>query len=89
MPRAALDHGQHLGTSLRRTAEVLRSWMGRQARWRLWRPLDAAPPEHGYLAASTVHRWLAGAGQRAPASVDGQLAGIGQAQALGTDQCQK
>ena len=31
--RAAIDHWQHLGTSLRRTAEVLRSWMGRQEPW--------------------------------------------------------
>jgi transposase-like protein len=28
--RAAVDHWHHLGASLRRTAELLRSWMGRQ-----------------------------------------------------------
>jgi len=83
--RAAIDHWLHLGTSLRRTAEVLRSWMGRQERWRMWRPLDDDTDESCYLAASTVHRWLDGAGKKAKGTVPGQLAGIGQAQELGTD----
>ena len=83
--RAAIDHWQHLGTSLRRTAEVLRSWIGHQERWQLWRPLDSPTRERCYLAASTVHRWLDGAGQRAVDSVPGQLAGIGETQELGTD----
>ena len=38
--RSAIDHWQHTGTSLRRTAETLRSWLGHQERWLLWRPLD-------------------------------------------------
>jgi hypothetical protein len=83
--RCAIDHWQHGGTSLRRTAEFLRSWLGRQERWRLWRPLDHERGEHCYLAASTVHRWLDGAGRSAQASVDGQLAGIAHTQAAGTD----
>jgi hypothetical protein len=83
--RAAVDHWQHVGTSLRRTAELLRSWMGRQERWRLWRPLDGEAPERCHLAASTVQRWLDGAGQVAQASVAGQLQGIGQSEELGTD----
>jgi len=83
--RSALDHWQHVGTSLRRTAEVLRSWLGQQERWRLWRPLDPESGERCYLAASTVHRWLDGAGKTAQASVDGQLVGIAQTQAVGTD----
>jgi transposase-like protein len=83
--RAAVDHWQHVGTSLRRTAEVLRSWLGRQERWRLWRPLDNESAEHCYLAASTVQRWLDGAGKRAQASVDGQLTGIANTQVVGTD----
>ena len=41
--------------------------------------------ERCYLAASTVHRWLDGAGKTAQASVDGQLAGIAHTQAVGTD----
>jgi transposase-like protein len=83
--RSAIDHWQHGGTSLRRTAELLRSWLGHQERWLLWRPLD---PERGArcdLAASTVQRWLDGAGKTAQASVDGQLAGIAHTQAVGTD----
>lgn len=85
--RAAIDHWQHLGTSLRRTAEVLRSWMGRQERYLLWRPLAKEPPEaeQCHLAASTVHRWLDRAGQVAQASVPGQLSGIQQSGFLGTD----
>lgn len=83
--RAAVDHWQHLGTSLRRTAEVLRSWIGHQERWRLWRPLDTTAREPCRLSASTVHRWLDGAGQRAVESVPEQLAGIGETQTMGTD----
>lgn len=47
--RCAIDHWQHLGTSLRRTAEVLRSWMGKQERYKLWRPLDPTPVEGGAM----------------------------------------
>jgi len=83
--RCAIDHWQHGGTSLRRTAEFLRSWLGRQERWRLWRPLDHEAGEPCYLAASTVHRWLDRAGQTAQARVDGQLVGIAHTQAAGTD----
>ncbi len=83
--RCAIDHWQHGGTSLRRTAEFLRSWLGHQERWLLWRPLDRERGERCYLAASTVHRWLDGAGKTAKASLDGQLAGIAHTQAVGTD----
>jgi transposase-like protein len=83
--RSAIDHWQHAGTSLRRTAEILRSWLGHQERWLQWRPLDRGGPELCYLAASTVHRWLDRAGKVARASVAGQLTGIGQTQAVGTD----
>jgi transposase-like protein len=37
---AVIDQWQHVGTSLRRTEEVLRSWIGHQERWQLWHPLD-------------------------------------------------
>jgi len=83
--RCAIDHWQHLGTSQRRTAEMVRSWLGRQERWLLWRPLESQPTERCYLSASTVQRWLDGAGQTAQASVDGQLRGIGSTQVVGTD----
>jgi hypothetical protein len=83
--RCAIDHWQHLGTSLRRTAAVLRSWMGHQERWLIWCPLDRGGPEPCYLGASTVQRWLDGAGKSAKASVEGQLVGIAHTQAVGTD----
>jgi hypothetical protein len=72
--------------SLRRTAEFLRSWLGRQERWRLWRLWDTTPPgEPCYLAASTIHRWLDRAGVAAQASVPGQLQDLAQSEELGTD----
>ncbi len=83
--RCAVDHWQHGGTSLRRTAELLRSWLRHQERWLLWRPLDHERGERCYLAASTVQRWLDAAGQNAQASVAGQLVGIAHTQAVGTD----
>lgn len=85
--RSAIDHWQHGGTSLRRTAEFLRSWLGKQERYLLWRPLDEAPSEaeRCHLCASTVHRWLDRAGGQAEASVDGQLCGIVETVAAGTD----
>jgi transposase-like protein len=85
--RCALDHWQHLGTSVRRTAEVLRSWLGRQERWRLWRPLDAAPAEADacHLSPGTVQRWLDAAGAAAAASLPDQLAGVPTAGQVATD----
>lgn len=85
--RAAVDHWQHVGSSLRRTAELLRSWLGRQERFLLWCPLAEAPPasQQCHLAASTVHRWLDQAGLVAQASVPGQLQDIGQSGKLGGD----
>jgi transposase-like protein len=83
--RSAVDHWQHGGLSLRRTAEFLRSWLGRQERWLQWRPLDSAPLESCTLTASTVQRWLDAAGCVAQASVAEQLAGLATPQALGTD----
>jgi len=84
--RAAIDHWQHLGTSLRRTAEVLRSWLGRQERWQVWRPLDAAGErERCSLSASTVQRWLDRAGQAAERTVSTQLVGVPSSGHLATD----
>jgi hypothetical protein len=85
--RCAIDHWQHGGTSLRRTAELMRSWLGKQERYRLWRPLDREPEEEErcHLAASTVHRWLDKAGVKAEESVEGQLAGIAETTAAGAD----
>lgn len=83
--RAAIDHWQHMGTSMRRTAEVLRSWLGHQERWQVWRPLDAGRGERCHLGAGTIQRWIDGAGARAVESIADQLAGIDAAAELGTD----
>lgn len=85
--RAAVDHGQHVGSSLRRTAEWLRSFIGRQERWLLFRPLDPAPSDADacHLSASTVHRWADRAGKLAQASVPGQLTGVPASGQFGSD----
>jgi hypothetical protein len=85
--RQSVDMWQHTGSSLRRTAEWMRSQMGRQERWWLWQPLGAGSTagERCHLAASTVHRWLDGAGRKAEESVAGQLAGISNSGQMGTD----
>ena len=84
--RLAVDHWQHVGSSLRRTAEWIRSWLGRQERWQMWRPLDGpSQGERCYLAASTVHRWLDVAGKQAQQMVAGQLAGVPISRQMGTD----
>jgi len=83
--RCAIDHWQHVGSSLRRTAEWVRSYVGHQERWWLWRPLEGQGDKRCYLSASTVHRWLDRAGRVAQESVDGQLEGIEFSGHLGTD----
>ena len=83
--RYAIDHWQHVGSSLRRTAEWVRSCLGRQERWWLWRPLEERGESRCHLSASTVHRWLDGAGAAAQESVGGQLEGIASSGHLGTD----
>jgi len=85
--RCAVDWWQHGGSSLRRAAEMMRSFVGRQERWQWWRPLDE-PPRPAVrcrLAASTVHRWLDQAGQVAQRSIEGQLEGIGATEKVGAD----
>lgn len=85
--RCAVDHWQHLGTSVRRTAEVLRSWLGRQERWRHWRPLEAGPADAVacHLSVGTVQRWLDQAGAAAAVSVPDQLAGVPTGGQVATD----
>ena len=85
--RCAIDGWQHGGMSLRRVAEWLRSWMGKQERYLFWRPLaaGATESERCHLSASTVHRWLDQAGATAQASVEGQLAGIANTTSAGVD----
>jgi hypothetical protein len=85
--RGAIDHWQHLGASTRRTAEVLRSWLGHQERWQVWRPLDPAPSDAAacHLSASTVERWLDRAGATAKAGVAEQLSGVESSGQMATD----
>ena len=85
--RCAIDHWQHGRTSLRRTAEFVRSWIGKQERYVMWCPLVALPPQEAgcHLGASTVHRWLDRAGCVAQQTVPGQLAGIASSETLGVD----
>jgi hypothetical protein len=85
--RSAIDHWQHLGASTRRTAEVLRSWLGKQERWQVWRPLDPAPVDATacHLSASTVERWLDQAGATARASIGEQLVGVESSGQMATD----
>lgn len=85
--RCAIDHWLHVRTSLRRTAEVVRSWVGKQERYCLWRPWEEEPPREVrcLLSASTVHRWLDKAGERAERGVSRQLEGVETSEQFGTD----
>jgi hypothetical protein len=83
--RRAIDQWQHGGSALRRIAEHVRSWVGKQERWRRWRPWAPAPGERCALGASTVHRWRDQAGQRVQATVADQLAGVPASGQLGAD----
>ena len=86
--RAAIDHCWYAGSSLRRTATWLRSLLGHQERWHLWRPTDCSPPSAGprcRRGPSTIHRWLDEAGARAEQTIPDQLAGVSSSGQLGTD----
>jgi len=87
VPRLVIDHWQQVGSSLRRTAAFVRALLGRQQRWRRWRPLDPAPPEEArcHLRASTLPRWLDRAGQRAAQGGPDQLAGVPRSGQVATD----
>lgn len=85
--RFSIDLWQHVGTSLRRAAEVARSLMGRQERWLIWRVFGDEPSDGDkcHLAASTIHRWLDRAGKQAEQTVPGQLKGVTNSEQVGTD----
>jgi predicted amidohydrolase len=85
--RCAIDSWLHLGSSTRKAAEWLRSWIGKQERYLLWRGLaeEEVGREPCRLAASTVERWLDEAGVRAQESVPGQLEGLGPVKAVAGD----
>jgi len=85
--RYAVDHWVHIRSSLRRTAEELRSWLGQQERWLWWRVGEerAAGREKCYLGASTIQRWLDRAGVKAQQGVKGQWSGLENSGQFGTD----
>jgi transposase-like protein len=85
--RCGIDHWQHLGSSVRAIAEELRSLLGHQERWLLWRPLDPvpAPAATCHLSASSVQRWLDAVGRQAQTTVSGQLGAVPSSGQLATD----
>ena len=85
--RCAIDLWQHGGSSMRRTAEWVRSLLGRQERFLIWWPLTrpSSPAGRCRLGASTVHRWLDEAGQRAEQTRRRQLADVPTSGQLGMD----
>lgn len=83
--RAAIDYWLYGGNSLRRTVELLCAHISHQGRWLIWRPLDPEPSQKCHLGASTVHRWLDGAGKVGQSTVAGQLEGILSSGQMGTD----
>ncbi len=83
--RAAIDYWQFAGSSLRRSAMLLCAHINRQGHWLMWRPLDPEPSQKCELAASTIHRWLDGAGKVAQRTVAGQLDAVPSSGQMGTD----
>ena len=85
--RLAVDHWVHMGSSVRRTAEMVRSVVGKQERWLLWRLFSAESEDRGkcHLSQATVERWLDKAVTQARKSVPGQLAGVATSGQLATD----
>ena len=85
--RQAIDYWVHMGCSMRKVAEWVRSQMGKQERYLIWRVLEEREEEaeRCWLCASTVGRWLDEAGVEAQESVCGQLEGLGKVRALAAD----
>jgi transposase-like protein len=85
--RMVVDLWQHDGLSVRKVAELARSWIGKQERWVLW---DAGKKESEdrlkcHLSESTVERWLVAVGRAARRRVPGQLEGVPMSGQMGTD----
>lgn len=85
--RCAIDLWQHGGSSVRRTAAWVRSLVGRQERWQVWRPLTIPPPvaHRCLLGASTVQRWLDDTGRQAEQTPRRHLADVPTSGHLGAD----
>ena len=85
--RYTIDGWLHLGSSLRRVAEWVRSVVGKQERWHIWHPLSSRgmETERCRLSHSTVSRWLSEAGMAAAGRVEGMHSGIASSGQLGAD----
>ena len=85
--RLAVDWWVHGRSTLRRVAEMVRSWLGRQERWGMWHVWERyqGSEKRCGLAASTVHRWLDGAGRQARAGLKEQLKGVFCSGQMGAD----
>ncbi len=85
--RQSMDAWMHLGSSLRRVAEWMRSVLGKQERWQIWHPLSVpvADGERCHLSHSTVGRWLNEAGIRAEGQVERMYEGIASSGQMGAD----
>ncbi len=85
--RLAVDQWVHMRCSLRRTAEMVRSFVGHQERWQLWHvwEREGERREKCYLSASTVGRWLGSAGKVARKGIQGQWAGVENSGQFGCD----
>ena len=85
--RYAVDQWVHGRTSLRRTAEFVRSLMGHQDRWWYWHPWEEPKPgrDRCKLSHTTLQRWLDMAGVQAQESIPGQLEGLETSGQMGTD----
>jgi transposase-like protein len=85
--RYSIDLWQHGRGSIRRSCEFVRSLLGRQERWLIWRLFDPEPDEtlKCRFSPSTLERWLDRAGVVATETVDGQLEGIASSGQVGVD----
>ena len=66
---------------------MMRSLIGHQERWQLWHVWEEGSEsrERCYLCASTVHRWLVRAGEKAERGIQGQWAGVANSGQFGAD----
>lgn len=89
--RYSIDLWQHGRSSVRRASEFVRSLLGHQERWLIWRVLEPADADHSdglgkcRLSSSTLDRWLDRAGEVAKGTVKGQLAGAKESGEVGVD----
>jgi len=86
--RFTVDLWMHGRMSLRRAVGVTRAFVGHQELWLLWclcLRVVCAPRERCDLSASTLQRWLAGAGRRVAAGVAGQWEGVASSGRMGVD----